>query len=103
MDNIYISLLDRLKKCQYAIIKTHDYDDLITKFYKDYAEKAIPAEYFDLREWVYKRVAKDTVYQNTGYLTDHFCIGTIFGMLKAFDKFNNMEVFNEDTVKEWAK
>lgn len=49
-------------------------------------EDVFPQEFIDLREWVYTRIAKDIIYQNTGYLNEHFCIGVVYGILRACDE-----------------
>lgn len=90
---IFQKVKQMFENCWYAEIDGAIYQELLDEIYislrayhaGEMYEDAFPQEYIDLREWVYTRVAKDIIYQNTGYLNDHFCIGTVYGMLRVCD------------------
>lgn len=106
---IYQEIIEMLEKRRYTDIDGKVYQQLLDNIYnslKDYEYGCeFPQEYFDLREWVYNRVAKDIIYQNTGYLNDHFCVGVIYGMLRMcddqyFDSAAWYEIYNKVLAKE---
>lgn len=90
---IFQEIKEALEKRQYTKIDGVAYREFLDEIFislraynaGEMYEDVFPQEYVDLREWVYTRVAKDIIYQNTGYLNDHFCIGTIYGMLRVCD------------------
>lgn len=90
---IFQQVKEMLVKRQYAEINSTVYQQLLDSIYngvKAYSfgesfEDAFSQDYVELRDWVYIRVAKDIIYQDSGYLNDHFCIGTIYGMLRVCD------------------
>lgn len=90
---IFQQVKEMLQNRQYAKINNRIYQELFDEIYigirafhfGDTYEDTFLPEYEDLRDWVYNRVAKDIIYQDTGYLNDHFCIGTIYGMLRVCD------------------
>lgn len=90
---IFQEVKEMLEKRHYAEIDSVVYRELLDEIYislrayhaGEMYEDVFPQEYMDLREWVYIRIAKDIIYQDTGYLNDHFCIGTIYGMLRVCD------------------
>ena len=61
--------------------------------------EGIPSDFIELRDFVYKRVAKDIKYQNTGIINDHFCYGAIFGIIRLFDMTINDDLIWEE-IKE---
>lgn len=93
---MYSYFLKIFKFHNFAAVKPEDFDrlkdDLIVDHYA-YVNNGdkIPHSYFELRDWVYDRVAKDIKYQETGYLNDHFCIGVVYGMLRMFDSLCYLE------------
>lgn len=106
MENLCISLLERLQNHQFTLIKQSDYDLLAHELWiNHFLEKEISSKYFELRNWIYKRVAKDIVYQKEGYLNDHFCIGAIYGICKMYDELENAAIdsLNWFNVKEWIE
>lgn len=46
----------------------------------------LPDEYVDLRGWIYDRVANNLEFRHTGYINEHFCVGAIWGMIRACDE-----------------
>lgn len=103
MDIIYKRVLDKLKGRKFAEICESDYLDLVNSLYLEYIAHNIGGdpvspEHKELRHWVYDRVSKDMAHQRTGYLNDHFCIGTIFGMFRLFDSLT----YNDKVFTYWA-
>lgn len=54
----------------------------------NYGEE-LPQDLVELRDWVYNRVCENIMYQSGSYLSDHFCIGVIYGILRAYDDAYN--------------
>lgn len=95
---IYKIIFDKISGRNYAKITVDDYKELAETLARDYDAYTlngdkIPADYFDLRDWVYTRIHKDIKYQDTGYLNDHCCIGIIFGMIRLFEEMNHFHSF----------
>lgn len=90
---IFQEIKEALEKRQYTKIDGAVYREFLDEASIDLMafnhgpryKSVFPPDYYDLREWIYNRVAKDIVYQNTGYLNDHFCIGVLYGMLRMCD------------------
>lgn len=105
MESIYTVLLEKLKARKFAEIHEPDYLHLVNSLSIEYLAHnvggdPVSPEYVELRQWVYERVAKDMVYQRTGYLNDHFCIGAIFGILRMFDAANSDNTFTLCLIDE---
>lgn len=99
MMTIYKIILNKIICREYANITLDDYKELAETLARDYDAYTlngdkIPADYFDLRDWIYTRIHKDVKYQDTGYLNDHCCIGIIFGMLRLFEEMNHFHSFD---------
>lgn len=102
-ESIYKEIEFKFKKRKFAEIQEKDYKKLLNTLYTDwfsycYSDAGLPQDYIDLRRWVYDRVSKDMVYQRTGYLNDHFCIGTVFGMFRMFDSLT----YNDKVFTYWV-
>lgn len=93
-DVFYQRLLDRLKNRRYAEISQADYYLFNTMTYRLAPDK-LPNSFYDLRDWLYTRIAKDEVYSNTGYRQEHFCIGVLFGTCMFVDEIWR-EIWPED-------
>lgn len=90
----YQELLDKLKSCQYAKITQTDYYVFNVVTHELASSNRLPDSFYDLRDWLYTRVAKDEIYTHTAYRQEHFCIGVLFGACTFAD-----EVWQE----LWAK
>lgn len=81
----YQELLDKLKNRRYAEIGQADYYLFYAMTYR-LAPDRLPDSFYDLRDWLYTRVAKDEIYTHTGYRQEHFCIGVLFGACMFADE-----------------
>lgn len=95
---VFQEVKQMLENRQYAEITDGVYQDFIDEIHtliagSQYGEW-LPQDYSELREWVYVRVAKDMIYQDSGFLNDHFCIGVIYGMLRICDDQFNQHYWN---------
>jgi hypothetical protein len=106
---IYQEIVEMLEKRRYVDFNGKVYQELLDNIYnslKDYEYgQEFPQEYFDLREWIYRRVANDFIYQRKGYLNEHFCIGVVYGILRMcddqrFDSAAWYEIYNKVLAKE---
>ena len=86
---IFQEIKEMLEKRQYAEIDTKIYQSFLDTIYTalkgQWYGDGFPQDYFDLQKYVYERVAKDIIYQDTGYINDHFCLGVLYGMLRVCD------------------
>lgn len=91
---IFQEIKEAFEKRQYTKLNGAAYREFLDEIvislraYQAYElyEDVFPQEFIDLREWVYTRIANDIIYQNTGYLNEHFCIGVVYGILRACDE-----------------
>lgn len=106
---IYQEIVEMLEKRRYVDFNGKVYQELLDNIYnslKDYEYGyEFPQEYFELRDWIYRRVAKDFIYQREGYLNEHFCIGVVYGILRMcddqrFDSAAWYEIYNKVLAKE---
>lgn len=82
----YQELLDKLKNCNYAKITQMDYYLFNVMTHELASSDRLPNSFYDLRDWLYTRVAKDEIYTHTGYRQEHFCIGVLFGACMFADE-----------------
>lgn len=95
---IYKIILDKIIHRKYADITMDEYKEFAENLARDYDAynlngDKIPADYYELRDWIYTRIHQDIKYQDTGYLNDHCCIGIIFGMIRLFEEMNHFHSF----------
>ena len=98
-------LLKKLQEHRYSEITQTDYDNLIKALFDNIAllRNEYTSQVYTLRFWLYRRIAKDLVFQNTGYLNDHCCIGILYGIFKMFDSYMGINSLSAENMKEWAK
>ena len=87
--SIFQEVKQMLEKRQYAEIDAKVYRKVLDELYKIWLGvshgEELPQDYIELRTWLYTRVAKDIIYQDGEYLNDHFCVGALYGMFRAYD------------------
>lgn len=87
--SIFQEVKQMLEKRQYAEIDAKVYRKVLDELYKIWLcvshGEELPQDYIELRTWLYTRVAKDIIYQDGKYLNDHFCVGALYGMFRAYD------------------
>lgn len=87
--SIFQEVKQMFEKRQYAEIDAKIYQMVLDELYRVRSGvlhgEEFPHDYIELRTWLYTRVAKDIIYQDGKYLNDHFCLGTLYGMFRAYD------------------